>query len=678
MIRQPKKNKKPILIILGVTLLLAIGGTGLVFLITRAKDVEPEIAEATSCCRCTWKSSSDDTTVAIASGTGQSAHCSFPEDIFIDGERQNQCDNIEIDEDTTLEADSTETACGTGCVSFSSNPILPPTIITEDNNDVEFYADFKMYVIDDEDKYTGAKMSLEYPDIDESPDSIEIDFEEDEDAVQVFTLTENNMDTIIYRVTFETTWDVLVDPDTHGLYKAMFRAKDQDGHWSDYGYCTRTIDIASDIELGKNYCVNIDIAQAGGTGTQNVTLQAITTRTLSSEDGGSYTWSLDMNCDGSIDEVTEIIESTSAEISQDFEFPADETGYVECPVSVVVNLQDGTSLDEYSENSCSDEVVLSQAPLTCGNGACDGIETCDTDGNIGCPGGLALDSGVTCREDCTYCGDGVLDPGQGELCDPEIEEGQAGYNANCLADCTIAEITDDDGDDTPDEFANSLTIIQQAPACLEMVSPNNQGTFTITVTNSGTTAGLVRAVSDTLPQGFSYNTGTSIINSTAISGDTGIVVENSGSSQLITWNNSDAGWQLTGGQSLTIQFTATAGANATTGTQTNTVTVTPSNDIPLSSTYDLLVAQVCTQPETGIFDSSFVAIIIGSILLLIAGVAYYTGIGTGRTVMLLEYASNAKDSLVLILTRPQKYMEKRIESSALKQIKSLGHKRKKK
>src|SRR5262249_22539611 len=53
-------------------------------------------------------------------------------------------------------------------------------------------------------------------------------------------------------------------------------------------------------------------------------------------------------------------------------------------------------------------------PIFCGNGQIDPGETCDPPDATPQPGRPGQ---VTCRPDCTFCGDGVTQTGQGETCD---------------------------------------------------------------------------------------------------------------------------------------------------------------------------------------------------------------------------------------------------------------------
>jgi hypothetical protein len=59
-------------------------------------------------------------------------------------------------------------------------------------------------------------------------------------------------------------------------------------------------------------------------------------------------------------------------------------------------------------NQCPDNSCL---PAFCGNGRIDPGETCDP------PGSTTSKPGVLCRADCTFCGDNVVQPQDGETCD---------------------------------------------------------------------------------------------------------------------------------------------------------------------------------------------------------------------------------------------------------------------
>ncbi len=454
-----------------------------------------------------------------------------------------------------------------------------------------------------------------------------------------------------------------------GTYTAKFRAKDETGSWTETTNCVRAFVVADEEETGE-YCYSLDAVPVKGTSPLDVTLTC--NSGVPEGEEAIYEWKLDLDCNGEYDEGTgedaeQFTTTTDAStITRTFTYLSGEAGTLTCPVEVLVKVDDGSrTLQDLKTGSCEGEVTLTQVSDTCGNAECNSGETCDPDGNLDCPSGSPLSAGTVCRTDCTYCGDGTIDSAE-EECDTGIEEGETGYEELCETDCTIGTAepieTPDTGDE--DETASILVITQEAPQCLEMVAPNNVATITITVTNSDTTEILVRAISDTLPQGMAYTAGSSSTDSVANTTDVGVTTETSGTSQLVTWDNNNSGWTIPAGGTLTLTFQATVSETATTGTQTNSVTVTPSDQNPVPSEGSILIAQVCTQPETGIFDRNVMIIFVGSIFLVIAGAAFYTGFGTREAAFLAEKTSN----LYLRLSRPQKYMEQKIQGSALKNI----------
>jgi hypothetical protein len=411
-----------------------------------------------------------------------------------------------------------------------------------------------------------------------------------------------------------------------------------------------------------------------------------------------YKWRLDLNCDGTIDEDTQgenaEVFTTSGkgleaqQITRTFDFsPAPQTQEsATCEASVQIfkdeeSMTNNNPIPQRAENSCSGIIQLQQASPECGNGTCDGDETCDTNGNISCLSGTEgnpLPAGNTCRQDCTFCGDGILN--SNEECDPQASSGQPGYDENCQNDCTIGQtdppVTPPADDDTPDDDtpdpATTLDIqTSTQQECVELVSPNNLLDINVTITNASSSPQSVRAISDTLPRGFSYQTSSSLINNNQIA-DTNVIVESSGESQLVTWNNSGSGWLIPASGTLTLNFQATAGPNTQMGDKTNDVTISPADGNPISAQSQLITAQNCSQPDTGIFDNNVIAILLGSALLVIAGAAYYTGFGAEKLAMLSHGVESkykkAQKNLTLMLTQPQKYMEKKIENSALKDI----------
>jgi uncharacterized repeat protein (TIGR01451 family) len=98
--------------------------------------------------------------------------------------------------------------------------------------------------------------------------------------------------------------------------------------------------------------------------------------------------------------------------------------------------------------------------------------------------------------------------------------------------------------------------------------------FTIVVTNSGDTDLVDVVVSDTLPDGFTYKTGSSKVN--GVASEPFSIVGN-----LITWKIGD----LNSDDSATITYTATVGTSVTAGTYSNTAVASGfgPNETPVTS-----------------------------------------------------------------------------------------------
>jgi len=88
-------------------------------------------------------------------------------------------------------------------------------------------------------------------------------------------------------------------------------------------------------------------------------------------------------------------------------------------------------------------------------------------------------------------------------------------------------------------------------------------TYTMTLTNTGSTAVPVTRVTDTLPAGFTYVTG-------SYGGTLGVSADPSIGGQVLTWNGA---WSILAGSSRTVTFSATA--SSVDGTYDNNCTFTP-------------------------------------------------------------------------------------------------------
>jgi hypothetical protein len=523
-----------------------------------------------------------------------------------------------------------------------------------------------------------------------------------EDLISRLDLTTSNItlpgdqQAALYMLKYSTTWDDIIKPSMNGPYKVRFSARYRgEDSWTDPTNPESFLEfIPSGESTRQSFCNDLDISAQGNITPLDVTLNVDASITESIDP--IYQWNLDLNCDGQIDPQTSgeqaeqfVTSGTGLEqkqVTRTFNLPPD-TEEADCQASVKVflndkALQDDNPLPARTDSACNRTVSLKQASPDCGNGTCDPNETCDLNGNIDCvntPQGNPLPSGQTCREDCSYCGDGMINAN--EDCDPNIPQGQPGYNANCNSDCSIEDETSDQDQDEQDpdpdpqdpEQQSILDVITSVDKdCVELVSPNNIINVTIAVTNPQDTTTPLNAISDTLPRGFSYTPNSTQINNTAVEDTNEVVIESTGESQLITWNNAGNGWIIPAGGMINITFQATAGENTQMGEKTNEITVTPGNANPIPASSTFTTAQNCSQPDTGLFDNNIVVILMGTSLLLIAGAAYYTGFGSQKMALLMDTIganiTKTKNDLILILTKPQKYKEKKIEKSALKNI----------
>lgn len=693
--KKASSSRNTIVIIIVVTFVLVAVGGVILYAINRAKQTTPEEVEAVVCCTCKWSLDADkgfyNTEFSLQGtiGTDKRCHIETPNNFTQIDPQFQLCTDVTNDLGVWKHTMLSST-CSPTCTSVTTDSLTPPEDLSGEAN---FEAVFQLHnPIASNDRYTEVEMAFEYPEGQEAPEPLTATIDEtgesDNENIQVEVQSTGTSPNIskTYSVTFTTTWDQVINPGVPGDYKVKFRAKDMtegDDAWtSPAGNCTLSYEVIdTDIE-GRNYCTNLAVASEGSTSPLDVTF---TTYTLLPSDATPiYEWILDLNCDGQIDttqegENAEKFITTSdtnkpESITRRFTLPeAATSGECQAEVNVYLteeDLNNGNPIEDREELACTKEVQIQQVGPNCGNGSCDSGETCDTEGNISCLEGStfesALPTGSTCRDDCTYCGDGLLNGN--EECDKNAEEGSAAYNANCSETCSID--TSQDQQQDQQQASGQLTVTAESgPSCVELVSPNNQVNMRVLVINGTSSPVDIRAISDTLPRGLIFNQGSSYINGTANTNDTGIVIETSGESQLITWNNSENGWTLAanGGQ-LEIRFSVSAGQNTLMGTHTNQVIVTPATGDPIPVTNEIRVAQNCTQPDTGILDNTILVILVGTVFLILAGGAYYTGFGSQVMAKFLGRASEAGNDFILRISKPQKYSEKAIEETALKKI----------
>jgi uncharacterized repeat protein (TIGR01451 family) len=191
------------------------------------------------------------------------------------------------------------------------------------------------------------------------------------------------------------------------------------------------------------------------------------------------------------------------------------------------------------------------------------------------------------------------------------------------------------GTDTGNTVASNFTVTNtSSQTCLERVSPSNTVLYTIVVTNKSSASQSLTSVTDKLPLGFTYTAGTTQINGTTVSDSAYITTTNVGDSQEMTIAKL-GGWTLSANQALTIVFQSVAGANALTGDNLNEVVITP-EQIPTDTTtlrtsVKVTVAQDCSNttgnnnsstPQTGIFETTALKIVIGLIVIALGWYIY--------------------------------------------------------
>lgn len=188
---------------------------------------------------------------------------------------------------------------------------------------------------------------------------------------------------------------------------------------------------------------------------------------------------------------------------------------------------------------------------------------------------------------------------------------------------TIKFTTTSSSNNTNNTVASSFTVTNTTnQTCVERVTPSNTVQYTIGVTNKSTTSQNITSVTDKLPLGFVYTTGTTKLNGVSVTDSSYVTATTTGSTQELVIAKT-GGWTLSANQTLTIIFQATAGTDALTGSNLNEVVVTP-EQIPtdpttLRTSVSLTVAQDCSNPnnttdntpQTGIFDSTIFKVLVG-------------------------------------------------------------------
>lgn len=241
----------------------------------------------------------------------------------------------------------------------------------------------------------------------------------------------------------------------------------------------------------------------------------------------------------------------------------------------------------------------------------------------------------------------------------------------------------EDPEGTPDEtpaptgIPSALTVSKDGTKCVERVSPSNVASFKVTVSNTSSTSNSITKIVDKLPLGFTYVTGSTLLNGAALA-DSSLSINEVGQTQELTWTNA-TGWPISASGTVTLEFKATATANALTGTNMNEVVITPSqtpSDLStLRSSFTFNVEQNCTSPSTGLFDSAVSKVALGGFIIIAAFLFYRSQ----RALMLSEriITSETLDNInsgvklgVLKATSPREYFEKKLSRDLDKKKKS--------
>ncbi len=262
---------------------------------------------------------------------------------------------------------------------------------------------------------------------------------------------------------------------------------------------------------------------------------------------------------------------------------------------------------EMCENSksCSDgSSVTCRANCTfCGDGKENGNEQCD-DGND-------IDDDE-CRNNCTYpnCGDGIEDPGE------ECDDGDDIDDNECSNDCK--------------EPKPPVWTIEKegAPVCVEGKEVYADVLYKITVTNTGTGKGEIDKVVDTPDQKVLENW----IYPNSIKPTTGSYVNGK-----ITWSLTGEEKTLQPGETKEFIYSLNVPKTGF-GTITNKAELYPvAGDVITVSNQESVMCTVAGPlPETGLFDSTMAKVGIGLVLISLSGLYFYWG-GTDSYLMRLMY-----------------------------------------
>jgi fimbrial isopeptide formation D2 family protein len=283
------------------------------------------------------------------------------------------------------------------------------------------------------------------------------------------------------------------------------------------------------------------------------------------------------------------------------------------------------------------------AEPVCGDDLCYTEETCDPPGGTtSCIDNVSIPAGQVCRDNCTFCGDGVLD--SGEDCDPGIDE-------NCPDSCSIEGI---------------VFVAKSGPECIETSPPENIADFQIEITNEKNYPAEITQISDTLPQGMTYKESSTKLNQLVFD-DANLAV----SDQELVWSLTDKG-SLPVGESITINYSAVADTDAAIGSNQNTVSVTTEeNSFEASAEFE--VQESCSPPEpvppgplpgTALGMNDKQTLQVSLILFVLAGTVYFTGIGNTFFI----FAIKGWDKLGMMIYNPHEYQRQKLAKRVLNQV----------
>ena len=186
--------------------------------------------------------------------------------------------------------------------------------------------------------------------------------------------------------------------------------------------------------------------------------------------------------------------------------------------------------------------------------------------------------------------------------------------------------------------------------------------------NNDTDVEKVKKVEDKLPLGFTYKTGTTLINGTSVADASYVTLTTVGSSQQITFAKSGY-WSVNASGTLIIEFSAKANSSALSGSNLNEAVVipehTPKSNTNVRTSSLVTVAQSCTAPDTALFDSTIAKVIAGVAIIILGIILYASQSGLILSQKLLSSGpikgtKRVSRMIKLKITDPRKYFEEKL------------------